>query len=102
MLNRDVAPRYNPRCYRCRRKVRAKERGKSKENERLRDEERINGLSRPLALVHDNPICLRRFSIFTTSFELAASSVAGGHSKYSQNLVFTLAARGKSGGKDAR
>lgn len=51
---------------------------------------------------HDNPISLRRFSIFTTLFELAAGSIADGHSKYSRNLRFTLAARGKPGGKDAR
>lgn len=58
-------------------------------------------LSPALALFRDNPISLRRFSIFTTSFELAADSVADGHSKYSRNLVFTLVAHGKSGGKDA-
>lgn len=66
------------------------------------DEEKING---SLALFRDNPISLRRFSIFTTSFELAADFVADGHSKYSRNLVFTLAARGKPDGegrKDAR
>lgn len=28
MLNRDVAPRCNPRCYRCRREEREKERGR--------------------------------------------------------------------------
>lgn len=54
------------------------------------------------ARFHDNPISLRRFSIFTTSFELAADSVADGHSKYSRNLGFTLVAHGKPNGKDAR
>jgi len=63
---------------------------------------RGNGLFHLLALFRDNPISLRRFSIFTTSFVLTADSVADGHSKYSRNLVFTLAARGKLGGKDAR
>lgn len=80
-----------------RREIQEEER---KEDERSRDEERKQRLSRPLALFRDNPISLRRFSIFTTSFELTADSVAEGHSKYSRNLVFTLVARGKSGGKD--
>lgn len=83
------------------RERRGKKEGGSKEDERLHDEERIKRLSRPLALFRDNPISLRRFPIFTTSFELVADSVADGHSKYSRNLVFTLAAGGKSGGKDA-
>lgn len=68
-------------------------------NERSRDEEGIS--DSPASRFHNNPISLRRFSIFTTSFELTADSVAGGHSKYSWNLGFTLAAHGKPNGKDA-
>lgn len=69
---------------------RERERGReSKEDERLRGGGENQRLSRPLALFRDNPISLRRFSIFTTSFVLAADSVADGHSKYSRNLVFT-------------
>jgi len=51
------------------------------------------------SLFHDNPISLRRFSIFTSSFVLAAGCVADGHSKYSRNLGLMLAAHGKPNGK---
>jgi len=54
MLNRDVAPRCNPRCCRCRRKERERkinEVGKGMEERRMNDEERINGsLARARAL----------------------------------------------------
>lgn len=107
MLNRDVAPRCNPRCYRCRRKVNEKEReiegaegrGKVRRMNDCTTKKESSALSRLLALFRDNPLSLRRFSIFTTSFELAADSVADGHSKYSRNLG--IYPRGP-GGKDAR
>lgn len=59
-----------------------------------------NQFSLARSCFHDNPISLRRFSIFTTSFEPAANSVAKGNPKYSRNLGFTLAAHEESGGKD--
>lgn len=57
-----------------------KERGWEGSPRRMNDRatRKENQFSLARSCFHDNPISLRRFSIFTTSFELAANSVARG------------------------